>query len=118
MSAMKFIFCFLMLFTALSCSKSDEDLKDRHSLILEKTWYNNPNMGLGNHHFSSDGQIYVDNPAWIGTFYWGPNDSMYIEKYDGSKLTYWFRYISEDSISFWPTHDFPQTFYSFTTTKP
>ena len=101
-----------------SCKKDDEQDVNKDELLLEKTWYNNPDLGRGNHFFSSDGSLLITNPTITGTWQWGPNDSMYISTTMGDNYTWWFRTIEENRMEYWPTYEPPNTFYQFTTTKP
>jgi hypothetical protein len=102
--------------------KKDDDGDDqpleKHELLLEKTWYNNPNKGRGDHFFGSDGTLQVTNPTWSGTYVWGPNDSMTIIIPGGGTVNWWFRKIEKDYMEYWPTNELPENIYQFTTTKP
>ncbi len=106
-----------------SCKKdkdgdNNEPPKDKHEMLLEKTWYNVPNKGRGNHYFGSDGTLTVTNPSWTATFVWGPNDSMTVITPQGATVNWWFKEITEDHMSYWPTNEPPENIYEFSTTKP
>ena len=111
-------------FIVTSCKKNKDDdgdnepPKDKHEMLLEKTWYNVPNKGRGNHFFGSDGTIQITNPTWSGTFVWGPNDSMTIITPQGATVNWWFKEITEDHMKYWPTNELPENIYEFSTTKP
>ena len=87
-------------------------------MLVEKTWYNVPNMGRGNHFFGADGTILIISPTWSGTYVWGPNDSMTVITSTGATVNWWFKSITETTMEYWPTNEAPQNIYKFTTVKP
>ena len=118
------IFIALIITTMIfsSCKKGDDDGGDppltKHEMLLEKTWYNVPNKGRGEHFFGSDGKLIITNPNWGGTFVWGPNDSLTVITEQGATVNWWFKTITEDHMEYWPTNEAPENIYEFTTTKP
>lgn len=117
-----FIMAFMLVsLVATSCKKDepvDDTPVDKHTMLLEKTWYNSPNQGRGDHFFGSDGTMQITNPTWGGTFVWGPNDSMTVITTGGVTVNWWFKTITADYMEYWPTNEDPANIYKFSTTKP
>lgn len=107
---------------AFTACKKDEPVDDtpvdKHTMLTTGTWYNNPNLGRGDHVFHADGTLEIINPTWGGNYVWGPNDSMTVITTGGVSVNWWFKTITEDVIEYWPTNEDPANVYRFTKTKP
>ncbi len=103
-----------------SCNNNDDDDDpSKEELLYDKWWYNLENQGQGEHLFGSDGSVHIVNPGpGVGTYTWGPNDSMYISLPGGTSFTLWFRKIEEGYMEYWHPAEPLGYYYKFSTTKP